>query len=139
VPNGKIVNLAGWQGTVQNDYSSVWKVPSVSPLPACTPPTPSFADFNVNLDSNTYTMSAAKALATARVNSFGYGTVSLKISGLPSGVTAAFSQSNLVSGAVSITFSAALGAAKQTVPITLWAISGSRVRSVTFYLNVSSA
>ena len=37
------------------------------------------------------------------------------------------------SGASTITFSAAPNAKKQTVPITLWGISGSRVHSVTFY------
>ena len=89
------------------------------------------------LDSNTYTMSAAKAVATARVNSFGYGAVNLQVSGLPSGVRAAFSQSSLVSGAVTITFSANSTAVKQKVPVILWGVSGSRVHSVTLYLNVS--
>jgi hypothetical protein len=139
VPNGKTVNLAGWQSTIQNDYSSVWQIPSISPALACTTPAPFFADFNVNLDNNTYTMSAAKAVTTARVTSFGYGTVNLQVSGLPSGVTAAVSQSSLVSGTVNVTFTAKPTAVKQTVPITLWGISGSRVHSVTFYLNVSPA
>ena len=137
VPNGKILNLAGWQSTVQTDYSSTWKLPPTSPVVACTPPVPSFADFNVSLDSNTYTMSAAKAVATARVNSFGYGTVNLQVSGLPSGVTAAISPSSLLSGTATVTFTAASTAAKQTVPVILWAVSGSRVHSITFYLNVS--
>lgn len=137
VPNGKFVNLAGWQSTVQNDYSSVWQLPSVSPAVACAAPAPSFTDFNVVLDNNTYTMSAAKAVATARVNSFGYGTVNLKVSGLPSGVSGSLSQSSLVSGAVTVTFSAAPTAVKQKVPVILWGVSGSRVHSVTIYLNVS--
>ena len=137
VPNGKIVNLAGWQSTVQTDYSSTWQLPAISPVLACTPPAPAFADFHVTLDSNTYTMSAAKAVATARVTSFGYGTVNLQVSGLPSGVTAAFSQSSLVSGTATVTFTAASTATKQTVPVILWAVSGSRVHSVTLYLNVS--
>ena len=137
VPNGKFVNLAGWQSTVQNDYSSVWQLPSVSPAVACAAPAPSFTDFNVVLDNNTYTMSAAKAVATARVNSFGYGTVNLKVSGLPTGVSGSLSQSSLVSGAVTVTFSAAPTAVKQKVPVILWGVSGSRVHSVTIYLNVS--
>ena len=135
---GKLVNLPAWQSAVQDDYSSVWALPAVSPVSACTAPPPSFADFNVNVDTSVYTMSAAKAVATARVNSFAYGTVNLQLSGLPSGVTATVSQWSLVSGAATITFSAAPTAKKQTVPITLWGISGSRVHSVTFYLNVSA-
>lgn len=139
VPNGKIVNLAGWQSTVQTDYSSTWKLPANSPVVACAAPSPAFADFNISLDSNTYTMSAAKAVATARVNSFGYGTVNLQVSGLPSGVTATLSQASMVSGTATVTFTAASTAAKQTVPVILWAASGSRVHSITFYLTVSPA
>jgi len=45
----------------------------------------------MNVDSNVYTMSAAKAVVTARVNSFVYGPVNLQVSGLPSGVTATLS------------------------------------------------
>jgi hypothetical protein len=101
-------------------------------------PAPSYTDFSVNLDSNSYTMSAGKAVATARVNSFGYGTVKLQVSGLPSGVAASLSSTSLVSGAVTVTFTASSSAVKQTVPITLWGISGSRVHSVTFYVNVSA-
>jgi hypothetical protein len=138
IPNGKIVNLAGWQSAVQNDYSSVWQLPATTPAGYCTVPTPSLSDFRVTVDSNTYTMSAAKAAATARVDSFGYGTVNLQVSGLPTGVTATLSQSSLVSGAVTINFTAASSAKKQTVPITLWGISGSRVHNVTFYLSVSA-
>jgi hypothetical protein len=138
IVNGKIVNLAAWQSAVQTDYSSVWQLPATSPSTFCTAPTPSFADFSVNVDNYTYTMSAAKAVANARVNSFGYGTVNLQISGLPSGVTATLSQSSLVSGAVNIIFNAAPTATRQTVPVTLWGISGSRVHTVTFYLNVSA-
>ena len=137
VVNGKVVNLAGWQSMVQTDYTSAWQAPATSPVTACTPPAATFADFNVNVNSNVYTMSAAAATVTARVNSFGYGTVSLQLEGLPTGVTATISQSSLVSGAVTITFKAASTAMKQTVPVTLWGVSGSRVHSVTFYLNVS--
>jgi hypothetical protein len=89
VVNGKLVNLSGWQSTVQTDYTSTWQAPATAP--ACAAPTPSFADFNINGDSNVYTMSAAKAVVTARVNSFGYGPVNLQVSGLPSGVTATLS------------------------------------------------
>ena len=137
ITNGKIVNLAGWQNAVQNDFTSVWQQPAPSPASYCTIPTPSFSDFRVTVDSGTYAMSAAKAVASVRVDSFGYGTVNLQVSGLPSGVTANFSQSSLVSGVVTLTFAAASNAQTQTVPVTLWGISGSRVHSVTFYLSVS--
>lgn len=138
IPNGKIVNLAGWQSAVQTDYSSVWKLPVASPASYCVVPPPSFSDFNLNLDSNSYAMSAAKAVATVRVNSFGYGAVKLQVSGLPSGVTATLSQSSLVSGTVTLTLAASKTAVTQTVPIILWGVSGSRVHSVTFYVAVSA-
>jgi hypothetical protein len=99
-------------------------------------PTPSFTDFAVNVDSGNYTMSAGKVVSTARVNSFGYGTVSLKVTGMPSGVSASLSNGNLVSGAATVTLTATKAAVNQTVPITLWAISGSRVHSVTFNVHV---
>jgi len=138
IPNGKVVNLAGWQGAVQTDYSSVWKLAATSPAGYCSVPTPSLSDFRVTVDSNSYAMSGASAVATARVSSFGSGTVNLQIAGLPAGVTAKISQSSMVSGAATITFTAASTAKTQTVPITLWGISGSRVHQVTFYLSVSA-
>lgn len=138
IVNGQVVNLAAWQSAVQTDYSSVWAAPSTSPSSFCTVPTPTFTDFRVAADSNAYTMAAGKAVANARVASFGYGSVNLSLSGLPAGVTASLSQSSLVSGSVSITFSAASTAVTQKVPVTLWAVSGSRVHNVTFYLNVSA-
>ena len=92
----------------------------------------------MNLDSNAYTMSGAKAVATARVNSFGYGSVNLQVSGLLSGVSATLSQASLVSGTVSVTLTASKTAVTQTVPITLWGVSGSRVHCVTFYVSVSA-
>jgi hypothetical protein len=137
IVNGKVVDLAGWQSAVQNDYSSVWQTPSTSPASFCNVPTPVFSDFRVTLDNHTYSMSAAKAVVTARVASFGFGAVNLQVSGLPAGVSASFSQGSLVSGASSITFTASSTATKQTVPVTLWAVSGSRVHNVTFYLAVS--
>jgi Right handed beta helix region len=139
VLNGKLVNLGGWQGTVQTDYSSVWQAPATSPAAACTAPTPTFSDFNVNVDNNVYTMSAAKASVMVKVNSFGYGPVNLKMTGLPSGVTASFSQSSLTSGVATLTLTAAPTATTQKVLVTLWGTSGSRVHSVSFYVNVSAA
>jgi hypothetical protein len=136
IVNGKNVNLTGWQTATGTDYTSVWASPATSPVAGCTAPTASYADFNVNLDNRTYTMSAGKTVATARVNSFGYGPVSLSVTGMPSGVSASISNANLVSGVATITISAVSSAKNQTVPITLWAVSGSRVHSVTFSVSV---
>jgi Right handed beta helix region len=139
VVNGKLVNLSGWQSTVGTDYSSKWAPPATSLSGMSTVPTTSFADFAVNLDNANYTMSSGKVVATARVNSFGYGSVSLKVTGLPSGVSASISNGNLVSGVATVTLTAAHSAANQTVPVTLWAVSGNRVHSVTFNVHVVPA
>ena len=40
---------------------------------------------------------------------------------------------------VTIKFGASKTAANQTVPVTLWAVSGNRVHSVTFNLHVTPA
>jgi Chitobiase/beta-hexosaminidase C-terminal domain/MBG domain (YGX type)/Right handed beta helix region len=136
VPNGKTVNLAGWQNTVSSDYSSTWAPPTTSPVAACAAPTPSFTDFSVTVDNRSYTMSSGKAVAYVNVRSFGYGPVTLGVSGLPSGVGASFSQQSLVSGSATVTFTSSSAAVNQNVPITLWATSGSRVHSVTFYVQV---
>jgi hypothetical protein len=44
----------------------------------------------------------------------------------------------MTSGVANLTLSAASTATTQKVPITLWGVSGSRVHSVTFYVNVSA-
>lgn len=137
IPNGKLVNLNGWQGTVQTDYSSAWQIPATSPVTGCSAPSPAYADFNVNVDSNAYSMTSGKAVATVRVNSFGYGPVTLKAEGMPAGVSANLSQANLTSGVVTLTFNSSKRAVAQKVPITLFATSGSRVHSVTFYVQVT--
>jgi hypothetical protein len=98
IVNGHVVDLATWQSAVQTDYSSVWQVPSASPLAACSVPIPSFPDFAINVEINSYTMSAGKAVATVRVDSFGFGPVTLRAEGTPSGVTVTLSQPSLTSG-----------------------------------------
>jgi len=136
VLNGHLVNLAGWQSAVGTDYTSKWAAPATSPVAACAIPTTKFADFGVVVNANTYTMSTGKASTTAKVTSFGFGTVNLSISGLPAGVSATISNPSLISGTSTITFSASTSASNQTVPVTLWAVSGSRVHSATFNLHV---
>ncbi len=133
VVNGRFVNLTGWQSAIGTDYTSQWAVPAT---PIAAAPKPDYADFVVNMDSGNYTMSAGSVVATARVVSYGYGAVALKVTGLPSGVSASISNGNLVSGTATITFTAAKAAVAQTVPITVWATSGDRVHSSTFNVKV---
>lgn len=70
---------------------------------------------------------------------YNYGTVYLSVSGLPSNVSAWFSKSSLSSGVVTLTLSATKYAANQTVPITIWGVSGSRVHPVTVYVHIVPA
>jgi Right handed beta helix region len=134
---GKLVNLAGWQGAMGTDLNSVWQMPSASPVAACAAPVPSFADFAVSIDNGAYTMASGQAVVTARVVSYGSGTVTLQPADLPSGVTASLSTQSLASGVATLTLTSSPSAVAQNVPITLFAISGSRVHSVTFYVQVS--
>jgi hypothetical protein len=136
VVNGKLVNLPGWQTATGTDYTSQWALPSVSPAAACTAPPATFADFSLNLDNYVYTMTAAKAVTTVRVNSFGFGPVALSVSGVPKGVTVSLSQTSLVSGVVTLTLTASTSAIAQTVPVKLWATGNSRVHTVTFNVTV---
>lgn len=136
ITGNKMVALPGWQSATGTDYTSTWALPATSPVAACSVPNPTFTDFAVNLDKETYSMTAGSTTATVRVSSFGYGTVTLFVNGLPSGVSASLSKTSLVSGPVTLKLSASGSAANQTVPVTLWATSGSRVHSVTFYVHV---
>ena len=137
IVNGKTVSLPAFQSAVQTDFDSVWQVPATSPATACKAPAPTYADFNINMDNYNYTMATGKAVATVHVNSFGFGAVSLKAEGMPSGVSAILSQGSLTSGVVTLTFNSTTTAVAQTVPITLFGVSGSRVHSATFYLHVT--
>ncbi len=137
VENGKAVTLAGWQSATGTDYSSSWAKPSTSPAGACAIPTTPYPDFGAYFTRESYTMSAGAATATLQLVSYNYGGVSLSLTGLPSGVSASLSTKSLTSGAVTIKFTATKTAATQTVPITLWAVSGSRVHTITFPLSVT--
>jgi len=85
----------------------------------------------VNADNYAYKMSAGKAVVNLRVNDFGSGQVTLAAYGVPAGVTAHFSQSSLASGATQLTLTSSTTATTGTVPITIFANSGSRVHSIT--------
>jgi hypothetical protein len=139
IPDGILVDLTGWQSATGTDYSSWWAPASASQFAACAIPTPSFDDFSVNLDNRNYTMTSGTAVATVRVNSFGFGRVALSATGMPSGVSASISNPNLTSGVAKLTISANKYAAWQTVPITLWAAGNGRVHSVTINVTVVPA
>lgn len=136
LPSAHRVTFSGWKSAVGTDYSSYWALPYTSPKTACAIPSQSFADFDVTLGAESYGMSSGRVAIPMEVASFGYGTVSLSVSGLPSGVTASLSRGSLTSGAVTLTLSASKYAVNKTVPITLWAVSGSRVHSTTVNVHV---
>jgi len=137
IVDAKLVSLAGWRSATGADSNSEWAASSVSPIAACAAPKPSFTDFSVNLDNRAYTMTSGKAVATARVSSFGSGQVTLSVSGLPSGVTATLSQHSLVSGVATVTLTAGKSTPSQNVPITLFATNNHIVHSVTFFVQVN--
>jgi hypothetical protein len=139
LPRNHVVNLTGWRSAVGTDYSSNWAAPASSPAGACGIPGQSFADFQVSLDKENYSMSSGRVVITAKVASFGYGNVNLSASGLPSNVNASLNRSSISSGLVTITLSATRYAANKTVPISIWAISGSRVHSVTVNVHIVPA
>ncbi len=138
IANGKNVDLAGWQTATGADYNSTWAEPSASPASSCAPPSAAYPDLNVSVDSGSYTMTSGLATANVRVNSFNFGAVNLSVSGLPTGVTASFSNQSLTNGYSTLTLTASSTSTAQTVPVTLWAISGDRVHSATFNLTVTA-
>jgi hypothetical protein len=134
VSNGRTTNFSGWKSAVGTDYSSSWGSASTG---GCSIPSQSFSDFQINLNSQTtYSMSSRKVVILAKVASFGYGSVNLSASGVPSGVSVSMSQSSVTNGIVSITLTASGSAANRTVPITFFAVSGSRVHTVTANVHV---
>ena len=135
--NGKLVTLSGWKSATGTDYSSNWA--RVTAVSGCGVPSTSFPDFSVNADNRAYSMSHGHTTATLRVNSFNFGTVYLKVTGMPRGVSASLSKSSLSSGVVTLYMSANSSAAYQTVPITIWAWGGSRVHTVTVNVHVAHA
>lgn len=134
---GSNTTLSGWRKLLGQDYGSVWGWASNS----CGVPGASHPDFQLlahNAASyvSSYTMSGGTVHIPLQLRSFGYGTVHLIASGMPSGVSAWFSSSYLSSGSSTLTLHASTWASWETVPITVWGISGSRVHSITFKVNV---
>jgi hypothetical protein len=78
-----------------------------------------------------YQMSSGAVSIPLQIQSFGLGAVALSTSALPSGVSASFSASPLTNGNSVLKLTASSNAATETVPVTVFAVSGSRVHSVT--------
>lgn len=139
VPGGKTTTLSGWRSLTGQDGTSVST--TLYKPSACNAPTPAYPDFAilaynaVNYVSS-YVMSSGKVYIPLQVKSFSYGTVSLSASGLPSGVSASFSPSSLTNGNSTLTLTASSSAVWQTVPITVFARSGSRVHTITLWVGV---
>jgi len=137
ITNNKLVTLSGWQSATGTDYGSSWGPPWVSPTTACALPSPSYADFSISLDNREYPMTSGAAVVTIRIASFGAGSVNLSATGLPQGVTGRFSTNGVQSGIVTFTVTASGSSYLGSVPITVWATSGSRVHSAAFLVDVS--
>jgi hypothetical protein len=134
IPNGKLVDLNGWQLNSTEDMASVW---ATSAQPAkCVVPATTFPDFSIIADNHSYTMVSGKGSIKLNVYSYAYGAVNLSVAGLPKGVTASHSQSSLLSGSDVLTLTASRSAINQTVLLTVSANSGSRVHTVSFYVHV---
>lgn len=137
LPGGKHTNLSGWRGLSGQDSSSVWASASSS----CGIPGPAYPDFQLlahNAASYvaTYAMSGGRVSIPLQVRSFGYGTVTLSARDLPSGVSASFSTASLAGGSSTLTLSASSTAISQTVPITIFGVSGNRVHTITIKVAV---
>lgn len=139
LPSAHIVNFSAWKSAVGTDYSSYWALPSTSPAGACSVPSFSYTDFAVNLNLQSYSMSAGHASIGIKVNNFGYGNVNLSVSGLPANVSASFSKATVYNGIVTLSLYANKYAVNKTVPITIWGISGNRVHPVTVNVHIVPA
>jgi hypothetical protein len=138
-PNGKHVNFAGWK-SISGDTTSSWQL-SAAAAEGCSVPAPVYPDFNVLAHNAAayipgYTMSGGTLAIPLQVRSFGFGAIDLSASGLPSGVSASFNPSSLVSGNSTLTLTASSSAAAQTVPITVFATSRNRVHTVTVWASI---
>jgi hypothetical protein len=137
LPNNDYTTLSNWKSATNTDWTSSWSLPPTSPSGPCWVPWPSYTDFAVNLDSEAIYMTNGSASSGVHVNSFGYGTVTMWITGMPSGSWAWLDQGSMVSGSTTLHFGASKTAGYSTVPVTLWAVSGSRVHSITVYVHVT--
>lgn len=137
---GKKTNLAGWK-SVSGDTSSTWSL-SGSAQSGCGIPKTAYPDFNLFAHNDaayvaSYNMASDGTLSIPlQVKSFGFGTVTLSAPGLPTGVSASFSPATLVSGNSTMALTAYSSAKAETVPVTIFAISGSRVHTITLWVRI---
>jgi hypothetical protein len=130
VPGSKAVTLNGWQNITGQDHNSAWWH-STQAAKNCAVPAPPYPDFNVYVDKPAYWMARGVATIELQARSFGFAAATLSTSALPPGVSASFSASTLTSGNSVLTLRASSRAATETVGLTVFATSGSRVHSVT--------
>jgi hypothetical protein len=140
---GKHVTFGGWRSVSGQDYNSSWAQASTYAR-GCGVPGPAYKDFHVQAHNAAayvpaYYMSNGSVSIPLQVKSYGYGSVQLSVYGLPSGVSASFSPSTLTSGNSTLTLRASSSAAAQTVPITVFAASGSRVHTITLKVGIRPA
>jgi Right handed beta helix region len=136
IPNGKLVDLAGWQSNSTEDMGSAWATTMAQQPTSCLAPSPSFPDFSIITDNHTYTMSSGKTTINLLVHSYAYDVVTVSVAGLPAGVTATHSQGSLADGADVVTLTASHSAMNQTVLATVIASRGSRVHMASVYVHV---
>lgn len=136
LPDGHHETLSGWQNVTGQDLSSRWAA-ATSDLASHPAPQPSYRDFQIAADNRTYAMSHGTVAIHLQLASFGAGPVALSAQGLPTGVRSAFSISTLTVGSSVLTLTASSTTPVETVPVTITAIGGSRVHTVT--VNVSIA
>jgi hypothetical protein len=143
IPGGKHVSLSNWRSLSGQDQSSSWGLPSAASK-GCWIPAAAYPDFHVYAHNTAayqpvYYMANGTVAIPLQVKSFNFGTVQLSASGLPSGVSASFSPATLTSGKSTLTLTASKTAVSKTVPITVFAVSGSRVHTITFWVGVRPA
>lgn len=141
VASGHKIDFANWKSQMDQDWNSTWSLSSGAKT-GCTAPNTSYPDFQILAHNGAayvaaYSMSAGAVSIPLQIRSFSYGNVNLSVYGLPSGVASSFSSSSLTSGSSVLTLTAASNAAKQTVPVTIIATSGSRVHSITVKVAIS--
>ena len=142
LPGGKRTSFAGWR-SIADDTTSAWALSSEA-AEDCGVPSPAYPDFGLYAHDNTsyvssWVMSGGKLSIPLQVRSFSYGTVDLSVSGLPSGVSASFSPAAVANGSSTLTLSASSSAKSETVAITVFGVSGSRVHTITFWVAVRPA
>ena len=133
---GKRENLSGWQNLTGQDLSSNWKLAG-NATTNCSVPQPSYPDFQVNADNSSYSMPNGVATINLQLKSFNFAPATLSVEGLPNGVSSSFSSSTLATGNSVLTLKASPSAPTESVPVTIFAASGSRVHTITVLVNIA--